>query len=262
MLVLSRKPNQKVVFPNLGVTVAVVSIQGNRVKLGIDAPTDVPILREELTEESSSKRSRRTTIDRHAIRNRLNTVMLSLHVMQQNALIDPHEYDEAINKALSELELLNDELSTPAAASPPRQSAPCLSEDTVHDELLVTPGSRRALVVEDNDHERSLLSAYLKRCGFDVVEAEDGQAALRYLENNELPHVVLLDMNMPKLNGAETVVRIRHTPALRDVRVIGVSGSDNREWKIPIGSRGVDRWFQKPVNPETIVKEIDDLVCV
>lgn len=259
MLVLSRKPNQKVVFPNLGVTVAVVSIQGNRVKLGIDAPTDVPILREELAEESSSKRSRRSTIDRHAIRNRLNTVMLSLHVMQQNALVDPYEYDEAINKALSELELLNDELST---APPRRQSAPRPSEDTFHDELTVTLGSRRALVVEDNDHERSLLSAYLKRCGFDVVEAEDGQAALRYLENNELPHVVLLDMNMPKLNGAETVVRIRHTPALRDVRVIGVSGSDNREWKIPIGSRGVDRWFQKPVNPETIVKEIDDLVCV
>ena len=260
MLILSRKPNQKVVFPNLGVTVAVVSVQGNRVKLGIDAPTDVSILREELAEELPGERPRQFSVDRHAIRNRLNTIMLSLHVMQQNALIDPYEYDEAINAALSELEELNSELSSTATPSPSKQVS--RSERDVRAQFESLQGSRRALVVEDNDHERSLLSAYLKRCGFDVIEAEDGQAAMRYLECNELPHVVLLDMNMPKLNGAETVVRIRHTPALQNVRVIGVSGSDNLEWKIPIGSRGVDRWFQKPVNPEKIVREIDDLVCV
>lgn len=258
MLVLSRKQNQKVVFPNLGVTVAVVSVQGNRVKLGIDAPSDIAILREELADESTTKPPRQLEFDRHAIRNRLNSVMLSLHVMQQNAILDPFEYDQAIATALRQLEELNEELGK-AGGSVNEKSH---REPVVHEGFTVSQVGRRALVVEDNDHERSLMSAYLKRCGFEVIEAEDGQAAIRYLETNEIPHVILLDMNMPKLNGAETVNRIRHTPALQDVRVFGVSGADSREWKIPIGSRGVDRWFQKPVNPEAIVKEIEDLVCV
>ena len=254
MLVLSRKTNQKVVFPNLGVTVAVIGVQGGRVKLGIDAPSDIQILRDELTNESVGKRApNQKAIDRHAIRNRLNTVMLSLHVMQRNSVLDPQESDEALAMALRELEVLNAELG-PAITSASDTSAPA-SNPTISD-------GRCALVVEDNDQERSLMSAYLKRCGFKTIEAENGQAAMNYLENNALPHVVLLDMHMPQLNGAETVTRIRRTPALRDVRVFGVSGSDFGSWTIPDGSRGVDRWFQKPVNPERIVKEINDLVCI
>lgn len=50
MLVLSRKPNEAIVLPGLGVTVRVLSIKGNAVRIGIEAPPDVGVVREELLE--------------------------------------------------------------------------------------------------------------------------------------------------------------------------------------------------------------------
>ena len=50
MLVLSRKPKEKIVFPTLGVTLEVCSVKGNIVRVGIDAPPSVPIMREEIAE--------------------------------------------------------------------------------------------------------------------------------------------------------------------------------------------------------------------
>jgi carbon storage regulator len=52
MLVLSRKPNEGIVLPGLGVTVRVLSIKGNAVRIGIEAPHDVQVVREELLEPS------------------------------------------------------------------------------------------------------------------------------------------------------------------------------------------------------------------
>ncbi|MCA9263950.1 MAG: response regulator, partial [Planctomycetales bacterium] len=119
-----------------------------------------------------------------------------------------------------------------------------------------------ALIVEDDDNERSLLAAYLRMRGYAVEEATDGISAIEYLKTHSNPDVVLVDMNMPRLNGAKMVSRIRHTPRWRDLRVFGVSGSERSQWRLPLGERGVDRWFCKPVDPESIVHEIDELVGV
>jgi two-component system, OmpR family, response regulator len=56
MLVLSRRLKEKLVLPGLGVAVQVLSIRGNVVRLGIDAPHDVPVLREELFEQPNAAR--------------------------------------------------------------------------------------------------------------------------------------------------------------------------------------------------------------
>lgn len=253
MLVLSRKENQSVVFPNLGISVSVVSVKGKRVRLGIDAPSDIPILRGELRDGANNASSHHP-LDRHAIRNRLNTVALSLHVIAQSSVLDPHQSDEAIKRALSELEVLNDELGDIGSRGKKLTSKTQRTE--------ARESIRTALVVEDNDHERSLLSAYLRMRGYSVVEASNGLEAIRLLEQATLPDVVLLDMNMPRLNGAKTVSRIRMSPQLRDIRVFGLSGTDRTEWKIPLGDRGVDGWFLKPVNPESIIEQIDELACV
>jgi len=53
MLVLSRKEDQEVVFPSLGIRVSITSLDGHRVKLGIEAPKSVPILRAELLEDDA-----------------------------------------------------------------------------------------------------------------------------------------------------------------------------------------------------------------
>jgi carbon storage regulator CsrA len=52
VLVLTRQPHQKIVLPSLGVTLEVVAIKGGTVRIGIDAPPEVPVLREELLDQS------------------------------------------------------------------------------------------------------------------------------------------------------------------------------------------------------------------
>jgi CheY-like chemotaxis protein len=113
-------------------------------------------------------------------------------------------------------------------------------------------------VVEDDENESALLAGFLRISGFDVAEASDGADALEYLSAHELPDLVLLDMLMPRCNGRETIDAIRRSPRFRQLKVFAISGTSPAELGVVLGPEGVDRWFQKPINPETLVREIAD----
>ncbi len=115
---------------------------------------------------------------------------------------------------------------------------------------------RRALIVEDNAQERELLAGYLRLHGYEVDVAEDGQSAMEYLASHERPDVVLLDMQMPRMNGSETVAAIRRDPTYRGIKLCAVSGADQDEMQIPLGDRGVNRWFSKPLNPTEFTEQL------
>ncbi len=89
MLVLSRGVNDKVVFPTLGITVDIFRIEGNKVRLGIEAPREIPVHRHEVAkriEKSGDEVLPMSTIEDefgHAIRNRLNTASLGLHLLHR-----------------------------------------------------------------------------------------------------------------------------------------------------------------------------------
>src|SRR5262249_29674807 len=72
----------------------------------------------------------------------------------------------------------------------------------------------RALLVEDDRNERELLASYLRMAGIEVDVAGDGCAALEYLRRPEPPDVVLLDMGLPRCDGATAVKIIRGDPQL------------------------------------------------
>ena len=244
MLVLSRKENQTVCFPNLGIAVEILRIAGNAVRVGIQAPRDVPILRGELTDgndeaKSSAEEPRRT---RHELRNRLNSANLALHVLQkqleQGLLSDA---EQTLTDALNSFENL-DRLASNECSTERREN---------------TATSKRALVVEDNANERELLAGYLRLCGYEVDTAEDGLAAMSYLSNNANPDIVLLDMQMPRLDGIKTVSAIRGQSEYRDIKLFAVSGMDRCESGITLGDRGVDRWFSKPLKPSEFARELE-----
>src|SRR2546425_8955434 len=85
MLVLSRKTDQKIVFPNLGVSLKLISVRGNLAKIGIEAPKDLAILREELTDASENGEDAPYIPRelRHEVRNSLNTIRLAVELFQQ-----------------------------------------------------------------------------------------------------------------------------------------------------------------------------------
>lgn len=242
MLVLSRKPKERVVFPNLGISVEILRVAGKAVRVGVEAPTDVRVVRGELLDDDelsvSIDASRQ---NRHHFRNRLNAANLALHVLQKQLDAERlQDAEETLRQALnifSELDHLASE-----------QSGSHQQSTTV----------RRALVVEDNANERELLAAYLRLCGYEVDTVEDGAAALDYLAGHAQPDVMLLDMQMPRMNGWETIAAIRSKPEYRSIRLCAVSGADQSAAPpMPLGDRGVDRWFSKPLNPTEFADQLD-----
>lgn len=244
MLVLSRKANQTIRFPNLGICVEIVRIAGGKVRVGIDAPKDVRILRGELADDLPAEPEWDVARkQRHELRNQLNSVSLALLLLQKQ--LDSGRSDDAertLSEALQALERL-DRLASADATN--LDSADSQSQ------------ARRALVVEDNDNERQLLAGYLQLCGYDVDAVPDGVAAMEYLAESRQPDVVLLDMQMPRMDGRKTISAIRCNPAYRGIKLFAVSGMDRESMDIPLGEHGVDRWFHKPLTPSKFAKALD-----
>jgi carbon storage regulator CsrA len=235
MLVLSRRPNEKIVFPTLGITVEVCSVNRNVVRLGIDAPPSVPIMRKELADAGEVESARQIS-ERHQLRNRLHTATLAVHLAQKQLLAG---LDEEAGQTLAE----------------------AIREYAALDQELAAKGSNnnreiRALLVEDNSNESTLLAEFLRLHGVKVETACDGQDALDYLQSHDRPDVILMDMRMPRCDGPTTVAAIRKNTAYEGVKVFAVTGADPQECSVEAGSRGVDRWFTKPVNPRTLIDEL------
>lgn len=118
----------------------------------------------------------------------------------------------------------------------------------------------RVLLVEDEELVRSPMSRFLKRRGADVGEAGDGLEALQRLEAGFDPHVILVDLRMPRLDGAEFYLHLQQArPALAE-RVIFLSGDITQ-----LAGRGIaevprDRVLVKPVELSELEQRIVALV--
>jgi len=248
MLVLSRRPNDRVVFPELGITIQIVRVDGKTVRLGIDAPRHVSILRHEIAAQETRKPREAAAHLTHELRNRLNAATLGLHLLQKQWERGvPEEVGGTLSAIMHELASLEQFIAR--------------SRET--DESFANGQRCRALVVEDNENESALLAGYLRSCNFEVVTASDGQDALLYLAQHTKPDVVLLDMNLPRMDGKTMITEIRSKPEHAGLKVFAVSGFSPRQVGMSTGPDGVDRWFTKPIQPDVLVRVIrDDLAAL
>lgn len=250
MLVLSRRPSQQIVFSNLGVTVDILSVKGSVVKVGIEAPDDVHILRSEITGQphgfprmaDGMRKFSRTQY--HDLCNQLHSANLALRLFEkQRAAGLDDEAQATFETVLDQFAELNQQF----ANRRPNRSETSTSPPSP---------SYRVLLVEDDDNERELMAGFLRMCGYDVATAGDGLEALAYLERHPQPNLVVLDMKMPRFDGVQTVEAIRGNLRFEELKVCAVSATSPQELGVGVERGGVDCWFQKPLDPERFVREL------
>jgi two-component system, cell cycle response regulator DivK len=109
----------------------------------------------------------------------------------------------------------------------------------------------RVLVVEDNDDFREMVEFYLTMEGFDVIIATDGVEAVD-LSSSENPQVILMDLNLPKLDGCEATRIIAHNQLTKDIPIIAVSANCSGQMGERVLKAGAVGCVQKPVDIETL----------
>ena len=238
MLVLSRRPEETIVFPEINTTITFLKVKGNVARIGIDAPRRLQVLRGELTPaEDNGEPVADVFTQNHALRNRLNTAALGLTVLRRQ-LAEGLYADAARTLDRIVLDVDSEQPAEEAPAAPQRPARPL------------------TLLVEDDANERHLLAGLLRTCGFDVETATNGREAINFLEAGNAPQLVLMDMLMPGCDGPTAVRAIRASSRFQGMRIFAVSGTSPKLFGIETGPLGVDRWFRKPLNPEKLLDEL------
>jgi CheY-like chemotaxis protein len=108
------------------------------------------------------------------------------------------------------------------------------------------------LIVEDDIGLLDALSDVLEIAGYPTRRAQNGQEALDFLHTPPRPTIILLDLNMPVMNGWQFLTRKRNDPALVKVPVVAMSGASTER---PQGAAG---FLRKPISATALLKVIED----
>jgi len=117
--------------------------------------------------------------------------------------------------------------------------------------------NKHALVVDDSRVIRTIVGRALHELGFQFVEASNGRDALERLNQGELPAVIMVDWNMPEMNGLEMVKTVRANPAWSDVRLIMITSENELERVQTALEAGADEYIMKPFTKEMIQEKLD-----
>ena len=112
------------------------------------------------------------------------------------------------------------------------------------------------LLIEDNRNNRYLATFLLERHGYEVISASDGPEGIE-LAGRLLPHLILLDIQLPSMDGYAVARELRRNPALKDIPIVAVTSyamPGDREKTIEAGCSG---YIEKPIKTETFVAEIE-----
>ena len=118
---------------------------------------------------------------------------------------------------------------------------------------------KRILIVEDTEDNRRIMRDLLSNAGFDIVEAHDGQAAIAAAANH-VPDLILMDIQLPVLNGYEAIRRIKADIRLRSIPIIAVTSYALSGDKESARAAGCDRYVAKPFSPRQLLATIRELL--
>jgi two-component system cell cycle response regulator DivK len=121
----------------------------------------------------------------------------------------------------------------------------------------MTAMAKRILIVEDQADNRQILRDLLTSAGYDLVEAEDGQAAL-VAAKTQRPDLILMDIQLPVMDGYEATRRIKADPDLRLIPIIVVTSYALSGDEDKARAAGCDGYVTKPYSPRQLLAKIKE----
>lgn len=117
----------------------------------------------------------------------------------------------------------------------------------------------KILVIEDHPAELRLAHHVLSAAGHEVVDAAAAEQAFERIREDR-PDVILLDMNLPGMDGLTLARRLKSHPETRDIHIVAVSSYPERYPKAEVLRAGCDAYLAKPLSTRTLPQQLSDIV--
>jgi CheY-like chemotaxis protein len=118
---------------------------------------------------------------------------------------------------------------------------------------------KKILVAEDNPASSELMIEVLSGRGYELIEASDGQQALQKIEETK-PDLVLLDIQLPILDGFAVLSQLRQNPRFANLRVVAVTASVMKEDREKGLMAGFDGYISKPIDVASLRLQVDEML--
>jgi two-component system cell cycle response regulator DivK len=116
------------------------------------------------------------------------------------------------------------------------------------------------LIVEDNEKNRRLVRDVLQFKGYQTIETETGEEGVE-LARTRQPALVLMDIQLPGMDGITALKRLREDPATRGIRVMAVTASAMTQDRQTILAAGFDAYQSKPINVKAFLEAVQELLA-
>ena len=121
--------------------------------------------------------------------------------------------------------------------------------------------SKRILVIEDTEDNRRIFRDLLTHAGFELLEADDGQKGVA-MAAEERPDLILMDIQLPVLDGYEATRRIKANPDLQHIPIIAVTSYALSGDEAKARAAGCDGYIAKPFSPKQILATVRDFLLL
>ena len=238
MLVLSRKENERIVFPQLGITISLLSLARKQARVGIEAPREVAIVRGELEEEERARFAKPPLDDdAHRERNLMNTI--NLHAMLYRQQLEAGLDELAARTLMKLIDFLD------------AQGREGMLDFDIDQPSQLMEG--HVMVVEDDPDQCDLLESILSLHGLRVSTHTCGNDALSDLQSGNDAQVVLMDWSMGRFGGRWLSTRVAEEFGIQRPKLFVLSGAQN----VPSTQLAfVDAWLAKPLNQDLLITRL------
>lgn len=117
----------------------------------------------------------------------------------------------------------------------------------------------KVLIADDELRLRKVIALYMSKCGYEIIEAGNGEAAVELAKEHK-PDAVIMDVMMPAMTGLEATAALRKLPEFSDIPIILLTANASED-DIKAGlAAGATKYVTKPFSPKELVETIDNFV--